>query len=1140
MAALSRGGDPALAWADGAPLAPRPSSVHLLLAAQTAFHRDGVVHPVAPLDAALLAWLALEGPTPRQRLAALLWPDKAPDAARNSLRQRLFQLRRQVGVDLVTAGTTPALAEGVTHDLADARTVLGGIVLEIGGEFGQWLEQQRQRRRLHWHATLAQAADAAEATRDWHGALARAGELLDMAPLSEDAHRRVIRLHYLAGDRAAALLAFDRCERMLKDEVGAPPSPETLALLATLTARHDAMPMPAPVAVPASVLRPPRLIGRTRELEALRLARSAGHVAALIGEAGLGKTRVLQEVAEGLPGVVVASGRPGDAGVPFATLARLLRTTVADRPPTLAPALRHEVARVLPECDPDLERGTAARGDGQRLRLLQAVRALMAEAGHGTTLIVDDLHFADAASLDLLCSLIDGEAADDNTVSLHWLLAWRPAEAGSPLQALQDRLSESARLAPVALSPLDLAGLAELVDSLGLKELDGRALAPGLLQRTGGNPLFVLETLKQAWVERGLGRLAEGAALPRPQSVGRLIERRLSQLSPGALALARVASVAGVDFSVELAEVVLQAGAMQFADALNELEAAQVMRGTVFAHDLVFDAVRAGVPQAIAQLTHARVAAWLEPRSAEPARIAMHWRASGQDARAVPWLARAADGALRALRPREAIGFLDQQSDIEAAMSERASAFASGLEALRLFSETDNEPDPMAARVARLEALADHDGQRCELLIQRANAALIRGDGAEAVPTGEAALALAIKGGDPSAIARSRRVLGSCLAIVDRLDEAARHLEAALAWLDVHADDAGRGEAHGDLGIIYDNLGRPADALPHHRQAYALCVQAGRVTDAALASGNLACNRMDAGDLVEAEEALVLAQQWVAANEGQSSQQGMSMLMRAWTLAHLGRYREALAQAELGELAMQRSQAGYHARARMRLAQLWWHLGQWARVQPLLDELAPLAETSLPLQAQHATLQLHAAAQGLGGRAATSQARQTIDTLIETLSDGQRPDLLLLLQTERASVLPPDAALAELDAVTRAARRIGHTGAELAALARAAAAALAHDPGEAARAARAALALQARDLRSTTLLPAEPWLHIGRALGPVDAPRAEAVLREGAAWLQRTAREQVPEPFRESFLHRNPVNAALLAEAARLPRRQAD
>ena len=218
----------------------------------------------------MLAWLALEGPTPRARLAALLWPDSDADAARNALRQRLFQLRKSLGFDAVVGSATLALAEGLTHDLHDADSVLGDAAPAAGGEFAGWLEQQRQRRRDRIHLSLVELAQMAEDARDWSDALSHAQELLALEPLSEAAHRRVIRLHYLSGDRAAALMAFDRCEQVLKNEVGARPSAETLALLATLEQASDASgPTTFAVAggpVPASVLRPPRLIGREREL----------------------------------------------------------------------------------------------------------------------------------------------------------------------------------------------------------------------------------------------------------------------------------------------------------------------------------------------------------------------------------------------------------------------------------------------------------------------------------------------------------------------------------------------------------------------------------------------------------------------------------------------------------------------------------------------------------------------------------------------------------------------------------------------------------------------------------------------------------------------------------------------------------
>jgi DNA-binding SARP family transcriptional activator len=108
---------------------------------------DGSTRELSALDGALLAWLALEGPTPRARLAALLWPDSDAEAARNSLRQRLFRLKRQLGMELVSGTAWLALMPGMSHDLEEADDVLADVDESFGPEYTQWLAQQRQRRR---------------------------------------------------------------------------------------------------------------------------------------------------------------------------------------------------------------------------------------------------------------------------------------------------------------------------------------------------------------------------------------------------------------------------------------------------------------------------------------------------------------------------------------------------------------------------------------------------------------------------------------------------------------------------------------------------------------------------------------------------------------------------------------------------------------------------------------------------------------------------------------------------------------------------------------------------------------------------------------------------------------------------------
>ncbi|MDP2370978.1 ATP-binding protein [Rhodoferax sp.] len=1093
---------------------------------------SGAPIALAPRDAALLAWLALEGPTSRTRLATLLWPESDSDAARNALRQRLFQLKKQIGAELVRGGATLSLAEGVAHDLHNSPGVLGDLECGFGAELDAWLGQQRERRDAHRRQELVRRIEDAELAQDYAGALGHARELLAREPLSEDTHRRVIRLHYLGGDRAGALLAFDRCEQVLKDEVGTTPSQETLDLLATVGATNAQAQAPRTQSVPASVLRPPRMVGRDAELAALQQHWQAHQVVALIGEAGLGKTRLLQDFANAQPGLVRAAGRPGDAGVPFATLARLLRAVIAHGAastpvaPQLPTALRREVARVLPEFGAS---NALQVSEGPRPPIVRSVRALLATQASLTGLALDDLHFADEASLDLLGTLIDeadpGSPDATSTEPLRWALAYRPAEAGSPVQALHDALAERARLAPIRLAPLGLEALAVLVDSLALPGVDGQTLAPGLHQRTGGNPLFVLETLKQAWVERSLSRLADPSTLPRPVSVGRLIERRIAQLSPAALALARVASIAGVDFGIELAEHVLQASAMQFADALAELESAHVMRGDAFAHDLVFEAVRASVPATIATRTHASVAAFIEPRCPEPARIAQHWMDAAQPRRALPWLQQAASQARQASRLKECIEFLECKSAIEEAAGDLGAAFASLLEAAEDFVNTGSVVADGRAQCDRLDRLAQTPTQRIEAWLQRSNFENQSVDPFRSVEPATLALRESVLLDDPRLVAASHQALAIGLVVTDRLAQAAQHFEACLPWFDAHGTDDERSELHGNLAHMYDNLGRLDAALAHHHRAIEYSQVSGNLSNVAVVLGSLTCNRLDAGDLDAAREHLLRGLQITALHDDLGAHKGSMYAMLGLCTSQAGHYGDALLQIELAIELMHQHARGVEVFAHLRLAVCWRHLGQWARMQRILDSPVVRDNEMLAPRVNAALLQHHLAV-------ARGQSTGTVlQDALDRLPQGERPDLRLPLLIEYACTLPAPAALLQLEAVRLEAQALQHEGTVLAAMVRGAGIAADVDPIAAARYARSALALSTRR-QSTMLLPAELWLHGARALlAAGETAPARQLLAIGREWLRCTARDRVPEPFRDSFLNRNPVNRDLLALA---------
>ena len=615
--------------------------------------------PLERKDAALLALLAIDGVTGRSKAAALLWPDVDDDAARNNLRQRLHRLRKRAGRDVaLTAGDTLRLADGVSHDLSGvAETLAQGVANATGELLGSLeyadcdqLEEWLQAAREQWRATRRNALAEIAAKLEREGQIALAlqyGErLLADDPLREHAHRQLMRLHYLRGDRAAALAAFERCRDLLKRELATAPGKETLEL-AALIESSDALPSPAPVAKSVSVLRPPRLVGRDAEWNELEVAWQNGRLALVCGEPGIGKTRLLSDFVARHDGAIVIGARPGDERVPFALLARLLRAVTQRFTPILEDWAKAELSRLLPEL------GAAPESKLQPLRLQRAVSQALLMAGKAglTACAIDDSHFADDASAESLLAL----TAEEKHV--RWLVGVRTAEMPRRLLEWLER-TESNEVARIDLAPLDVSAIETLLVSLALPDFDAHAWAEALARHTGGNPLFILETLSAVLAQDATALRGGVALLPAPGSVGQLIERRLHKLSRDALRLARVAALAGQDFSVELAARVLGAHPLDLAEGWHELEVAQIIRAdresSAFAHDLILEATLRSVPKAIAKVLHRDIAADLTARDGQPEHVAHHWFAAGEKHKAAEQFAAAARRCFDASRFGEA------------------------------------------------------------------------------------------------------------------------------------------------------------------------------------------------------------------------------------------------------------------------------------------------------------------------------------------------------------------------------------------------------------------------------------------------------------------------------------------------------
>ncbi len=1119
--------------------AAEPGAWQLLLAsASPGLRRESETRSLALRDALMLSWLALEGPTPRERLAQLLWPDSEPASARNTLRQRLFQLRRQLGVELVEGHAVLALADGVAHDLADSDELLGGQDAGASGALAEWLASQREQRRGRMRLALAELCEMSEQAQDWPGALLHAHELLALESLSEEAHRCVMRLHYLAGDRAAALLAFDRCEQTLKNEVGALPSPQTLQLLGMIEAsgKDATQPVPGGAALPANVLRPPRLVGRAAVVEALLQGWDAGQVVLIEGEGGLGKSRLLQALAQERAGALVVAARPGDAAVPLASLTRWVAALhrhderAAGR---LDVVHRRELAKLLPEMAAGL---VAVPRGGQDQALPDALDALWrAQTPDFAGLLVDDLQWADEASVEWLGDwVLRSPVASADGAAPRWALASRPADEASALGALRQELTAHARLRPLPLGPLDEAALAELVDSLGLPGLSGASSGAALRQHTGGNPMFLLETLKQAWSEQRLAGDVAGWLRARPSNVRAVIAERLARLPTGALALARVASVAGADFGAALAAEVLGRPVIDLTDDWQALEAAQVLSDESFAHDLVFEAVRDGLPAPIARHLHGRIAGFLEADSIHhpaPARVADHWQAAGQPLRALPWLSQAADTAWRCARRHEQVRFILRRADILADAGQQGAAFAAVLAATDLHLGVDYDIVDGQALCDRLDRLAPTDAQRLEAALMRIHLLGHRGDVEQLIARAAACVAEAKRLGDERLLAQAHSEHGSVLVMADRPQDAVLPLRQATEWLLQHGTSAERSATTGSLAVALDNCGQLDAAMPWHETSIAWADQIGDWSQVMCGLSNLACNRIDRGDLRRASQSVQRALDVAGRHDSIGGQLGTTWALHGLCELSLGRYRSGLRALDEAERVMQREQPAYLAVVECHRAACWWQLGQAARARQALQKVGTGDDTPLVARVRRVLLLSRLARERSGGR---DEAAAWLAQAVALLSEGDRPDLYWPLVIEQARDLPVAQALVRLDEALQATERLGHGGARLAALVRLAELAGEVDSARAAASAREAL-LQAEQLAPATLYPAELWWQAARALQSDGAnDEAAAVVRRAVGWIHETTEHQVPEEFRSGFLERNPVNLGLLAWAARL------
>ena len=1064
--------------------------------------------------ALIAARLALAGPQPRGLLATWLWPDVEQARARANLRQRLLRLKTLAGGAWIVGDSVLRLAPGVEvapMDGTGGAALLDGIDGSDTEGWGAWLHEARATQRARQLRSLAAQASAAEAEHRLADAVTAVELMVSLEPHAE-AHRRLLmRLHYLGHDTARSRSVYAALQRMLRQEFAAEPSAQTQALFALVeqAARStQALDGSALAHAPAALLRPPCLVGRVDERVVLAQQLGARGAVLVLGEAGIGKSRLLAQALEGRDDVVCVKAQAGDAGVPYATLSRLLRRWLDQRgqarPDALAYLLpdRHDAVAALQPASP--------AAPAPALPLHAAVAAVF-DGSELAGVVVDDLHFADEASVEMLHALA-ADTGMPGAPPLAWLFAQRPGEGTPALDRMRHALVGARRLVELPLSPLDAPQMAELLRTLGLPDVDPEALAPRLLRHTGGNPLFALETLKHLVAGRSPGR--HDLPLPLSLPVTALIDRRLQQLSAPALALARAAAIAGPDFNAEVGAFVLACTPLQLADAWAELEAAQVLRDSAFAHDLVQEAALRSVPQAVARHLHGAVAGWLQTHDGEPARVAAHWLEAGQPQRAARWLADAADLAHRQLRPREEARFLEQLVECVEAVDP-----AQAVRTLLRLARAQTEAQGFAACAALLQRalhLAGDGTERVALFNLMAETHLNRLMPQASAQAAAAALPLARRLGDEiaaaEAVVRWHRAL--CLS--------GQAAQAEAVWAEHQPWMAGvtlpSAELVSDRGWVLDRLGHTRRAREWHQRALDRARLEGRPVDEAVVLGNLAQSCLLSGEPAAAMAAVDRADALGTHHEGLHAASDYLAYYRGCATATAGRFDQALGcfDRALADTAAQSPQARLSVLAQRAL---WWAaIGQRGRAQADASEV--LAESALaPMVRAHAHHAMALATQG-PGQSLREGLQRALDALGDEAQVALDAPIRLKLLLAQAAADPATAA----DALTRArclsrqARAQRHAGLRWAA--HWAAAQLAVPAGRPLAARRHAGACLGRPAGEVAITCTEgAWWHglwrVWLALG--EPERASAARDAGLAWIRHTQQQHLPAQFHISF-----------------------
>ena len=869
---------------------------------------------------AILAFLACRtAPASRDALAFLLWPDFSTERSRAALRRTLSALRGGLGerwlrsdrlsVELVREEDvsidvdrfellSPSQEVASMAEAADLYRgdFMSGFTLRDSSEFDDWQLAQAAHFRRRAGDLLERLSQARLDEGDYRSALSAARRWLSLDQLHEPAHRQLMRIYAVSGDRAAAMRQYRSAVATLEDQLGVGPLTETTRLYREITAgRLEPAGEQAiePRREERQALKRPRsiFVGRREALaEMVTAYGSAGlRFVAVTGEPGIGKTRLADEFAASLQTdlpVLRASGHRHEVSVPFGIAIDALRSGLAspasatlDEAP---PAALAEAARLVPELRerrPALPEPPPVDGPGGHARLLRGTaETLVAMAGSGVVLL-DDLQWADQESVSVIASMArsSGEALI--------VLLYRSEEVRStdPLAGL---IREASRLGELSSINLPRLRIDDLVEWIRTELPDHIDRADDLYRLSEGVPYFVMEYLATLRDDpEGLGVM--------PPGVRDLLVDRIARLDDKADQVMTAAAVLGRSFDLQTVKAVSGRSEPETSGALEDLLTEGIILETAtpntfdFHHERLRQLVLDRASSIRKSRLHSRaadrmLAAASRGKGHIAAAAAIHLEGAGrldEAARQQLVAARYArelfaneaalqhyESALALGHPdtaviREAIGDLlglaggygEALVNLEAAAAENPGRAGHLEHKIGLIHARAGDWDAAEAHMASAGDLYASRAEVARLLADRAWVAHRMGEDDLASSLAQRALA----GGDSGALAQAHNVAGMIARKVQPI-EARKHLETSLSLV-AELDPAVRAAALNNLGLVCLSAGDAESGLEYEQEALEVCRRLGDRHKEAAVHSNIADLLHASGRDAEAVEHLAAA-----------------------------------------------------------------------------------------------------------------------------------------------------------------------------------------------------------------------------------------------------------------------------------------